>query len=93
MAVWLTPPIRTSFPTNAQHWLDYMDRARSLGASVGADFGSYNNPSTFDFVGYDTGYDNPYIYAMWDNYKACSDNQSCAGMANQDFPRPPTIQN
>ncbi len=80
MAIWLTPAVYNNFPTNAMHWLTYVDRARSTGVTAGTEFGSYSNPDTFDIKGFNTGYDHKMYYQFWDTYKQCSKKQSCAGM-------------
>jgi len=88
MAIWLTPAVYNNFPANAMHWLDYVDRARSTGVSVGREFGSYSDPSSFDVTGFDTNYDSSEFYNSWDTYRECTKTQSCAGMSNDNPDRP-----
>jgi hypothetical protein len=82
MAIWLTPVVYNDFPANAAHWLEYVDRARSAGVSVGADFGSYSDPGSFKVTGFDSGYDSKMYYSSWDRYRECSKNASCAGLTH-----------
>jgi hypothetical protein len=82
MAIWLTPVVYNNFPANAAHWLEYVDRARSTGVSVGADFGSYSDPGSFKVTGFDSHYDSKMYYSSWDRYRECSKNASCAGLTH-----------
>jgi hypothetical protein len=92
MAVWLAPAVRDAFPGNARHFLEYMERARRDGVKVGADFGTYDDRSSLRIKGFSAGYGSPYVYAMWDRYKECSDSRSCSGMSSkiaEAVPKPP----
>jgi hypothetical protein len=82
MTLWLIPEVRRKVPENAQHFLDYMERARSLGVEHGGEFGSYSDPTNDDVTtfGPSSNYSHPHFYAMWDEYKQCSDDASCVGM-------------
>jgi hypothetical protein len=80
MAIWLTPAVYDNFPANGAHWLEYVDRARSAGVSVGADFGSYSDPNSFKVKGFDSGYDSEMYYSSWDTYRECSKDGSCPGI-------------
>ena len=90
LAVWLNPAVRNSFPENASHFLEYMERTRSLGVEVNADFGIYADKNSWRITGFNaSGYDSDHYYALWDRYKDCSDAGSCPGMQAGPTPTPP----
>lgn len=82
LTLWLIPEVRANVPENASHFLEYMERARALGIEHGQDFGSYSNPENDDVTPFDSGYSHSHFYDMWNEYKACSDDQSCEGMSD-----------
>jgi hypothetical protein len=86
MAVWLTPAVFDSFPSNAKYWLDYVDRSRSTGVEAGSEFGSYSTPTDFSVTGFNSSYDKQVYYELWNAYRACSKTQSCTGMASSVAP-------
>jgi hypothetical protein len=92
MAVWLTPAVFKNFPSNARYWLDYVDRSRRTGVEAGFEFGSYGTPTDFSVTGFNSGYDKPVYYELWNAYRACSKTQSCAGIARTvTAPAPPML--
>jgi hypothetical protein len=99
MAIWLTPTVRALFPSNAEYWLEYVDRSRRTGAAIGFEFGSYSDPQSLAVTGFNTGYDQKMYYSSWNAYRECSKNNSCVGMApvlltsgeTVPPPAPPTI--
>lgn len=81
IATWLTPAVYDNYPQNAKYWLEFMDRAKRLGDSVGDEyFGSYNNVATYDYNTYKASYIPLGSPDMWTAYKDCIGDQSCAGM-------------
>jgi hypothetical protein len=82
LAIWLTPQVFNNYPSNGNHFLTYIDRARTTGISVGEDFGSYSNPSNLNVTGYDSGYEPGGLYNIWNAYADCSmrGSQDCPGM-------------
>ena len=70
MALLLSPEIMANMPSAVSPYLTYMERARALGIENGTEFGAYNDPSSFNSVGYDAAsYDSDYVYDMWNAYK------------------------
>lgn len=88
MPIFLIPQVAQSFPENAAHWLEYVDRSRETGVEVGEEFGAYCSASSFAIRGYSSGYDNAVSYSLYDAYRACSRDFSCPGM--NETPAPPT---
>ena len=82
LAVWLNPRVVTNWPSNAQHWLDYVERSAGDGVTAGYDFGAYCSTTTSDYTitGYNSAYDSAEYYTLWNTYKACADAGTCTGI-------------
>ena len=81
MSIWLTPEVRQNqYPANGEHFLTYIDRSRAAGDSVGTEFGGYCTAGDFTVTGWNTGYDPPVTYNLWDTYRECTKDESCTGM-------------
>ena len=86
MTVWMNPRIENNWPANADHFLEYMNRSREDGVTVGSEFGTYASTTVTDFTitGFDVDvYDSAEYYEAWDTYKACSEARTCAGLGQE----------
>jgi hypothetical protein len=80
MTVWMNPRIENNWPSNASHFLTYMDRVRTAGVTLGSDFGTYADKNNYVHVGYDSQYDIDEAYEAWNTYKACAEARTCTGL-------------
>jgi hypothetical protein len=93
LTVWLIPQVRATFPANARHWLEYVERARRTGADAGTHFGSYCSKGNFHVTGWNSGYVHNNFFDVWRAYKACSDAGNCPGLpAVSNPPLPPKLR-
>lgn len=81
LVIWLTPQVFNNYPSNGDHFLTYMDRARTTGVAAGAEYGSYSDTGSFNVTGYSGEYNPPATLSTWDAYAACSmrGTQDCTG--------------
>lgn len=80
MPMWLIPAVRQSFPQGAQHWLDFTDRIKRVGA--------YCDPNSFRGTPYEGYYKVGYTDSLYDAYRDCAEDGSCPGMPGSTAPPP-----